>query len=85
MKSDIYYIFVYLIYIELCIVGCSVECCVVVYIFLDGFFLYVLILFFLDVKDKDKFNLYLYFNLDKSFVLRINIVIYLFLRVDKLL
>lgn len=65
----------------MCIIGCSVECCVVVYIFLDGF----LILFFLDVKDKDKFNLYLYLNLDKSFVLRINIIIYLFLRVDKLL
>lgn len=48
-------------------------------------FSHVLILFLLDAKDKDKPNLYLHLNLDKSLVSRTNTTIYLLSRVDKLL
>lgn len=50
-----------------------------------AFFSHVLILFLLDAKDKDKPNLYLHLNLDKSLVSRTNTTIYLLSRVDKLL
>lgn len=48
-------------------------------------FFHTLILFLLDAKDKDKPNLYLHLNLDKSLVSRTNTTIYLLSRVDKLL
>lgn len=54
-------------------------------ILLDGLFSHVLILFLLDAKDKDKPNLYLHLNLDKSLVSRTNTTIYLLSRVNKLL
>lgn len=50
-----------------------------------AFFSHVLILFLLDAKDKDKPNLYLLLNLDKSLVSSTNTTIYLLSRVDKLL
>lgn len=65
--------------------GCSAERCAAVHILLDGLFSHVLILFLLDAKDKDKPNLYLHLNLDKSLVSRTNTTIYLLSRVDKLL
>lgn len=49
------------------------------------FFTRFIILFLLDAKDKDKPNLYLHLNLDKSLVSRTNTTIYLLSRVDKLL
>lgn len=85
MKSDIYHISVHSTHTEPRTAGCSAERCAAVHILLDGLFSHVLILFLLDAKDKDKPNLYLHLNLDKSRVSRTNTTIYLLSRVDKLL